>query len=107
MKLDLWWDETSKRYFYSNVDYVRRAEIKANAQLNTDFVSVNDVYNWLGIDTIDLMENDGWDPNEVGEIVLGIGSAIKEPDIIVWTLSMDAKPKVDKEYPSSEWLGIG
>lgn len=101
LKMDLWWDEVSKRYFYSNVDYVRRAEIKANAQLQTDgFVSVNDIYEWLGIETVPLMENDGWDLEKHGEVVLKIGSAIKEPDMNVWTLDMEVLPK-------NEWLGIG
>lgn len=101
LKMDLWWDEVSKRYFYSNIDYVRRAEIKANAQLQTDgFVSVNDIYEWLGIETVPLMENDGWDLEKHGEVVLKVGSAIKEPDMNVWTLDMEVLPK-------NEWLGIG
>lgn len=100
-KLDLWWDETSKRYFYSNVDYVRRAEIEANAMLQKNgFVGVNDIYEILGLETIPLMDNDGWDKETHGEVVLTIGSAVKDPDTIVWTMTMNAEP-------SSEWLGIG
>ena len=101
LKLDLWYDETSKRYFYSNVEYVRRAEIEANAQLQkTGFVSVNDIYELLGIETVPLMENDGWDLDTHGEVILEIGSALKEPDMNVWTLTMEATPK-------NEWIGIG
>lgn len=101
LKLDLWFDETSKRYFYSNVEYVRKAEIEANAQLQKDgFVSVNDIYAQLGLDTVPLMENDGWDLDTHGEVVLKIGSALKEPDMNVWTLTMEATPR-------NEWMGIG
>jgi hypothetical protein len=100
LKLDLWWDETSKRYFYSNVEYVRKAEIEANAQLQrTGSVSVNDIYQMLGLETVPLLEDDGWNETH-GEIVFDIGATIKEPDLNVWTLTMDA-------IPSSEWLSIG
>jgi len=100
MQLSLWWDETSKRYFYSNAEYIRRAELEATKQLQEDgYVGVNDVYELLGIEDVPLGEGQGWNKKMTNEVTITIGSALLGPDIPCGTITMEVHPK-------PEWLGL-
>lgn len=102
-QLGLWYDENSKRYFYSNAEYIRKAEIEANAMLQQGgFVSINDIYDMLGIERIPLGEDVGWEGTILdnglrNEVVIEMGSALMGPDIPVGTISMDV-------HPTNAWL---
>ncbi len=97
-QLSLWFDETSRRYFYSNAEYIRKAEIQGNAQLQrTGFVSINDIYELLGIEPIPLGDDMGWQSDMHEEVVIQIDAAIMGPDVPVGTITMDV-------HPSSAWI---
>lgn len=97
-QLSRWFDETSKRYFYSNAEYIRRAEIDANAMLQKNgFVSLNDVYELIGIERIPLGDDLGWDSEFNDEVIIRIDAALMGPDIPVGTITMEVRP-------SSRWI---
>ena len=98
MQLSLWWDEQARRYFYSNAEYIRRAEIEATSMLKKNgYVDVNDFYDILGLEHIPLAENLGWDNTITDEVTILIGSALMGPDIPVGTINFEV-------HPTSAWL---
>ena len=97
-QLGLWFDETSRRYFYSNAEYIRKAELEANAILQKNgFVSINDVYELLGIEPIILGDDMGWQSDMNEEVIIQIGAALMGPDIPVGTILMEV-------HPSNAWM---
>lgn len=98
VQLSLWFDETSQRYFYSNAEYIRKAELEANRMLDKNgFVGVNDVYGLLGIPEVPMGENLGWDKEVCNEVHIIIGSDLLGPDIPCGTIRMEV-------HPTSAWL---
>ena len=98
MQLSLWWDDVSLRYFYSNAEYIRRAEMEATKQLHKyGYVEVNDVYELLGLERVPLGEGKGWNVKETDEVTIIIGSALRGPDIPVGTITMEV-------HPTPEWF---
>lgn len=98
VQLSLWYDETSNRYFYSNAEYIRRAELEANRMLDKNgFVGINDVYSILGIEEIPLGDDMGWQKDMNGEVIIEIGTALLGPDIPCGTIKMEVRP-------TSAWL---
>ena len=96
--LSLWYDTVSDRYFYSNIDYIRKAEIEAQRLLEKNgFVSMNDVYAILGIREIPLGDDCGWSKDMNGSVILETGAVLDEKGNPVGTLSMDVRP-------SNAWL---
>jgi len=100
--LSLWYDVTSDRYFYSNPERIRRAEIEAQQMLDKNgSVSINDIYDILGIKQIPLGDTMGWEKESSGcspTIILEIGATVDDNDRVIGTMTMDA-------YPSNSWLG--
>lgn len=98
VQLSLWYDETSNRYFHSNAEYIRRAEVEANKMLvKNGFVGINDVYSLLGLEEIPLGDDMGWQIDKNDEVTIEIGSALLGPDVPCGTIKMEA-------HPSSAWL---
>lgn len=102
MRLSLWYDTESKRYFYSNAEYIRKAEIEANAILQKEgYIGLNEVYDLLGIEDIPVADGKGWEykpeKNLRQEVVIKIGAALLGPDIPVGTITMES-------FPTSEWF---
>lgn len=98
VQLSLWYDETSDRYFYSNAEYIRKAEIQATKMLQKNgYVGVNDIYSILGLEELPLAENLGWDKEITSEVSIKIGSALCGPDIPCGTIKMEV-------HPTSAWL---
>lgn len=96
--LSLWYDTVSDRYFYSNIDYIRKAEIEAQRMLEKNgFVSMNDVYAILGIREIPLGDDCGWSKDMNGSVVLETGAVLDDHGNPVGTLSMEVRP-------SNAWL---
>lgn len=93
VQLSLWYDETSNRYFYSNAEYIRRAELEANRMLDKNgYVGINDVYSILGIDEIPLGDDMGWQKDMNGEVTIEIGTALLGPDVPCGTIRMEVRP---------------
>lgn len=91
----LWYDETSGRYFYSNIEYIRKAELAGQRLVDEEgFCSVNDIYAQLGIPEIPLGDNNGWLQNDSHNVRVHIrtGAALMGPDIPVGTMVMETKP---------------
>lgn len=98
VQLSLWYDETSNRYFYSNAEYIRRAELEGNRMLDKNgFVGINDIYSLLGIEEIPLGDDMGWQKDINGEVIIEIGSALLGPDVPCGTIKMEVRP-------TSAWL---
>lgn len=120
-QLSLWFDDVSKRYFYSNAEIIRNAEIDATAMLKKNgWVSLNDVYELLGIEGIDsrIGDTNGWDLKQTDEVTIVIdgglsgrlnlfggdelmgGSSVIGSDIPIGTISMEV-------HPSSMYMSEG
>lgn len=60
----LFFEPLSSRYFYSNIDLIKRAENKLNKEIITDAfdsgVTVNDFYTEIGLPTTATGDNLGW-----------------------------------------------
>jgi hypothetical protein len=98
VQMSLWYDETSNRYFYSNAEYIRRAELEGNRMLEKNgFVGINDIYALLGIEEIPLGDHLGWDKEANGEVIIEIGSALLGPDVPCGTIKMEV-------HPTAAWL---
>jgi hypothetical protein len=96
--LSLWYDTISDRYFYSNIDYIRKAEIEAQRLLDKNgFCSMNDIYAILGIKEIPVGDDVGWQKDMNGTVVLETGAVLDDKGNPVGTLSMEVRP-------SSAWL---
>lgn len=67
----LCYDPISARYFKSDIDRIKRAENELNRRMLHDmfgYVSVNDLYDELGLDHIMVGEDLGWNVNELIDI---------------------------------------
>lgn len=97
--LSLWYDVTSDRYFYSNIDIIKRTELEAQKMLEKNgSISLNDIYGILGIKEIPLGDDLGWEKYEGTEVFLETGAVLDDKGNPVGTLSMEV-------HPSSYWLG--
>lgn len=104
--LSLWYDVDSDRYFYSNIEYIRKAEHEAQRMLEQNgSITRNDVYGILGIKEIPLADYSTWiyDPDNSGvhnQIILKTGALLDDKGNPVGTLEMN-----DIELPSDQWMG--
>ena len=104
--LSLWWDEVAKRYFYCNAEKIRKAELKANKELQASgFVSVNDIYEMLQLPPIKTGDDSGWeydlnDPmnSRNREVSIDISGGLTDIDTPCGVMDMDP-------WPNSSWLG--
>lgn len=61
-------DSFSGRYFKSDIEVLRRVENDLNHMINNQmWVPINDFYTIVGLETIKLGEDIGWDPDELIE----------------------------------------
>jgi len=96
--LSLWYDDFSDRYFYSNADYIRRAETEANVQLNKyRELSPNDIYNLLGIKDCPAGDDVRWRQNDDNtvKVILKIGTMLDDKQQPVGTMEMNSAPSSD------------
>jgi len=69
-------DVLSKRYFRSDIDKLKKAENELNRQMRNDmFISLNEFYDELGLDHIDIGDDFGWDIDK-GYIELDFSSQL-------------------------------
>lgn len=82
----LCYEAISGRYFKSDMDKIKNAEINVNHKLlNEDYISLNDFYNELGLDSIDVGDKLGWRVYD-GKLELEFSSQIADngtPCIVV------------------------
>ena len=101
VQLEWWWDEVSKRWFQSNIDIVRRAEVQANKELvreNDSTFSLNDIYQMLDIDETILAAPYVWRHNDdrTSEILIMIGSIVLDDGRVYKTINFNL-PTIDDD----------
>lgn len=110
VQLEWWWDEVSKRWFQTNIDIVRRAEVQANRDLTRDddsTVSLNDIYQMLDIDETILAAPYVWKHNDgnTSEILIMIGSIVLDDGRVYKTINFNLpKPEGDCDRYSGSWF---
>lgn len=66
-------DAISKRYFESDIEQIKKAVNKINGVLlRDDYVSLNDLYDELGLDHIELGDTLGWNVSRVGRDLIDL-----------------------------------
>jgi len=101
--MSLWYDIYSDRYFYTNADMIRRAELDVQELLRqNNFINVNEVYAILGVKEIPLGEYIGWERKESEDVQvrLIIGSDLDDNGVPMGTMDMNINVR-----PSDIWCG--
>lgn len=89
----LCYEDISGRYFYSDIEKIRKIINKLNLQmLQEGYVSLNDFYYELGLEGTKLGEDMGWNVND-GLIDINIGATLTENDNPCITISYKISPK--------------
>ena len=94
LPLSQYYDELSDRYFWTNPEYIRRAEIEVQEIVKEEgSANANDVYARIGLSEIPLGEFCVWDrhPNgEIDKVEIKIGSMVTDLGYPVGTITMNA-----------------
>lgn len=91
----LCYDHMSGRYFKSDMDKINKAVNELNKQLLHDYyVSLNDLYSELGLDSISLGDKLGWN-SDMGLIVVDFGSHVADDGTPCLVMDFDKPPKYD------------
>ena len=86
-------DLTTGRYFRSSVDKIKKAQNDINYQLLDDTImSLNEIYDCLGLDHVINGGELGWDRNRDGQLEFDISTCMSENDDPCITISFRAKP---------------
>ena len=89
---DVFYDAWSGRYFYSDVNYVKKCINDINYQLMNDmFVSLNEFYGYLDLPPIDAGRNTGWNTDH-GQIDIDITASLDENDKPYTVISFRREP---------------
>lgn len=76
----LCFDVLSGRYFYSDIDKLRKAENELNRRMRDEmYITINDFYSELGLTDISIGNDMGWEINR-GYIDLNFSSQLAEDD---------------------------
>lgn len=89
-------DPLSRRYFRSKVDYIKKAENKLNKQMLqsfTGYVSINDFYDEIGLETTDVGDELGWNAEHL--INIRIGSTVVDENTPCIVIDHINRPKYD------------
>lgn len=87
--LDYWTD----RYFKTDLDKIYRAENELNSQLlDEGYVSLNDFYYCLGLDSAGLGEVVGWSYNRTGLVKLRLSSQLSSNKTPVMVIDFETAP---------------
>ena len=92
--LDYWTD----RYFKTDIDKLYKAENELNAQLLEDgYVSLNDFYYSLGLDSAGVGEVIGWSYNRTGLVKLKLSSILTSNKTHVMVIDFQTAPYYEYE----------
>lgn len=87
-------DLTTGRYFRSNVEKIKRAEIDANMELiDSMWMSLNEFYGILDLPPVDIGWDIGWDVNRDGKIKLNIRATIADNNEPCITMEFEKEPR--------------
>lgn len=91
----LCYDSLSGRYFKSDRDHIMRAINKLNRRIVTDmYVSLNEFYWELGLDSIELGNDLGWNIDD-GQIDIDFSSKLAEDDTPCLVMLYSVAPRYD------------
>lgn len=82
----LCFDSISKRYFKSDINHIKKAENILNKRMLHDicgYVSLNDFYDELGLDHIEIGDDLGWNTDNLIDIDISSGIADNDDPCIV------------------------
>jgi hypothetical protein len=90
-------DVKFKQYFESDIESIRRAVNNLNARLNSgeEYVSLNDFYDELGIDRIDIGEELGWNLGRDGMVEIDFGTALTKDGRPCITINYCVAPRYE------------
>ena len=90
----LCYDSVSGRYFKSTIEKIRQAENDINYRLNReDSVSLNELYDLLGLDSIDIGDRVGWNLRDKSDLLdIRFSSTISKDGEAVLVMSYDVVP---------------
>jgi hypothetical protein len=89
------YDHLSGRYFESDADRIKKAEIELNRQILTDmYVSLNEFYDILGLDPVGLGEDLGWNVDS-GDIEIYFSAQLDDEENPCLVLNYTVAPKYD------------
>lgn len=91
----LCYDNWSGRYFYSDADTIKRAEIALNRQLISDmYVSLSEFYDYLGLRPTKGSEELGWNI-DAGEIRIELGALLSDDETPCLMIDYNIAPRYD------------
>ena len=89
------YDHLSGRYFESDADRIKKAEIELNRQILSDmYVSLNEFYDILGLDPVGLGEDLGWNIDS-GDIEIYFSAQLDDEENPCLVLNYTVAPKYD------------
>ena len=91
----LCYDLMCHRYFYSNIDKLKKAENELNRRMRNDnYISLNEFYNEIGLDDVEVGYILGWNIDR-GYIDLDYDSHLDEKGNPVLTVGFNRRPEYD------------
>lgn len=91
----LCYDTVSGRYFYSDIDRIRKAENELNHQINVEmYVSLNEFYDLLDLESVAIGDDIGWNAN-YGLVNINFSSQISSEGKPCLVLDYDVLPRYD------------
>lgn len=90
----LFFDSISKRYFKSDIEKIRRAENTLNKEMLHDmfgYVSLNDLYDEIGLERLSIGDELGWNVNKLIELDFTTQLTPDNEPCIVLTYSVEPK----------------
>ena len=95
----LCYDQLSDRYFKSDIDKLKRAEVEINNRMFEEmYISLNDFYTEIGLKETDLGEELGWDINKNGRMKLYFSSQLTEDGTPCLVIEHENPPRYDYRY---------
>ena len=92
----LCFDVLSGRYFKSKIDRVKKAENDLNRRMRDEmYISLNDFYYEIGLPSIKIGEDIGWNIDREGYIDLRFSSQLNDNDEPVFVIDYGCGPRYD------------
>lgn len=94
----LCYDPQFGQYFESTIDDIKRAVTELNYRMvdkGEEYVSLNDFYDELGVDRIDVGEDLGWNVGRDGKIVVTTSATISKNNVPCVVIHYEVAPKYE------------
>lgn len=94
----LCYDPQFGQYFESTVDDIKRAVTELNYRMidrGEEYVSLNDFYDELGVDRIDVGEDLGWNVGRDGKVVVTTSATLTKNNVPCIVINYEVAPKYE------------